>query len=226
MKGEECAQGQGLSAAPMCCRRGLCSRAWCPQNSSSPPVRSSARSFAGALQRSQRSCPAAAPWLTRRSCRRGSSFRLAGRRPGQPRCDPGVMTLRCLIVDDSPRFLDAARGLLERQGLRVVGVASNGAEALRQAAELRPDIALLDIDLGGESGFDLARRLSREAGLAGTRMILISTHAEEDYTELIAASPVVGFLPKSALSVAAIRDLITSCGDGPPVDPVSGPPGR
>jgi CheY-like chemotaxis protein len=167
------------------------------------------------------------PSLVRRpSCWRGPRLRLAGRRPGQPRCDPGVMTLRCLIVDDSPRFLDAARGLLERQGLMVVGVASTGAEALHQATELRPDIALLDIDLGGESGFDLARRLSREANLARTRMILISTHAEQDYTDLIAASPVVGFLPKSALSVDAIRALIASRGDGHLVDPVSGPPGR
>jgi DNA-binding NarL/FixJ family response regulator len=136
------------------------------------------------------------------------------------------MTLRCLIVDDSPRFLDAACRLLERQGIRVVGVASTSAEALQQATQLRPDIALLDIDLGGESGFDLARRLSREACLARTQMILISTHAEQDYTDLIAASPVVGFLPKSALSADAIRELITSRGDGHPVDPVSGPPGR
>jgi DNA-binding NarL/FixJ family response regulator len=136
------------------------------------------------------------------------------------------MTLRCLIVDDSPRFLDAARGLLERQGVMVVGVASTGAEAVERATELRPDIALLDIDLGGESGFDVARRLSREAGLGHTRMILISTHAERDYTDLIAASPVVGFLPKSALSADAIRDLIASYGDGHPADPVSGPRGR
>ena len=51
--------------------------------------------------------------------------------------------LRCLIVDDSPRFLNAARGLLERQGMRVVGVAATGAEALQQATELRPDIAIV-----------------------------------------------------------------------------------
>jgi DNA-binding NarL/FixJ family response regulator len=134
------------------------------------------------------------------------------------------MTLRCLIVDDSPRFLDAARGLLERQGLMIVGVASTSAEALQQATELQPDIALLDIDLGGESGFDLARRLSREASLERIRMILISTHAEQDYTDLIATSPVVGFLPKSELSADAIRALITNHGDGHPVDPVSGSP--
>ena len=142
----------------------------------------------------------------------------------QPPCDPGVMTLRCLIVDDSPRFLDAARGLLERQGVTVVGVASTSAQALQQATQLRPDIALLDIDLGGESGFDLARRLSREAGLACTQLILISTHAEQDYTDLIQASPVVGFLSKSALSADAIRTLITSDGAGHPVNSVSGPP--
>jgi DNA-binding NarL/FixJ family response regulator len=136
------------------------------------------------------------------------------------------MTLRCLIVDDSPRFLDAARGLLERQGVTVVGVASTGAEAVERATELRPDVALLDIDLGGESGFDVARRLSGEATLARIRMILISTHAEQDYTDLIAASPVVGFLSKSALSAEAIRALIGSRGDGHPVDPVSGPRGR
>jgi two-component system, NarL family, nitrate/nitrite response regulator NarL len=135
------------------------------------------------------------------------------------------MTLRCFIVDDSPRFLDAARALLECQGIMVVGVASTSAQALQRATQLQPDVALLDIDLGGESGFDLARQLSRQASLAPTRMILISTHAEQDYSDLIAASPVIGFLPKSALSAEAIRDLIRIHGDGNPVDPISVPPG-
>jgi DNA-binding NarL/FixJ family response regulator len=136
------------------------------------------------------------------------------------------MNLRCLIVDDSPRFLDAARGLLERQGIAVVGVASSSAEALQRAAELRPDVTLLDIDLGGESGLELARRLHREAGPAQSRVILISTHAEQDYADLIAASPAVGFLPKTALSAGAIRDLLASHGDGRPGNRVSEPPGR
>src|SRR5947209_8794615 len=107
--------------------------------------------------------------------------------------------------------------------MRVVGVAATGAEALQQATELRPDIALLDINLGGESGFDLARRLSREASLARCRLILISTHAEQDYTDLIAASPVLGFVPKSALSADAIRALIISRGDGHPWIRSAGP---
>jgi DNA-binding NarL/FixJ family response regulator len=141
------------------------------------------------------------------------TFQLAGMRAGTSTCDPQAM-LRCLIVDDSARFLDAARALLERQGVTVVGVASSSAEALQRAEELRPDVTLLDIDLGGESGLELARRLHGQASPAPAPVILISTHAEQDYAELIAASPAIGFLPKTALSAAAIRDLLAGRGDG------------
>ena len=126
-----------------------------------------------------------------------------------PPRDAGNMTLRCLIVDDSRRFLDAARGLLERQGLTVVGEASTSTEALRLAAELQPDVTLVDIDLGGESGFEVARLLDREVTTAPPRMILISTHAEQDFAELIAASPALGFLSKAELSADAIRALLS-----------------
>ena len=120
------------------------------------------------------------------------------------------MPLRCLIVDDSPRFLIAARSLLERQGITVVGCASRSAEALLRATELRPDAILIDIDLGGESGFELARQLPSKAGQSRSAVILISTHCEQDYAELIAASPAIGFLPKAALSAAAIQGLLAS----------------
>ncbi|WP_329474810.1 response regulator [Kribbella sp. NBC_01510] len=118
------------------------------------------------------------------------------------------MELRCLIVDDSRHFLAAARGLLEREGMVVAAVASNGDDAVRRATELGPDVTLVDIDLGGESGFDVVRRLTRETDLAPATVILVSTHAEEDYAELISASPVAGFLPKTRLSAPAIRDLL------------------
>jgi DNA-binding NarL/FixJ family response regulator len=117
--------------------------------------------------------------------------------------------LRCLIVDDSLRFLDAARGLLEREGITVVGVASSGAEALRQVEDLRPDVALLDIELGTESGFDVARQLHAHA-TSTPSLILISTHSQQDFEDLIAASPVLGFVSKSALSARAIHDLLES----------------
>ena len=103
--------------------------------------------------------------------------------------------VRCLIVDDSLQFLAAARGWLERQE-SPWWAASTVAQALQLAEELHPDVVLVDIDLGGESGFELANQLQRKAGVDSSRVILISAYAEEDYAELIAASPAVGFFPR------------------------------
>jgi DNA-binding NarL/FixJ family response regulator len=116
--------------------------------------------------------------------------------------------LRCLIVDDNSSFRHEMRGLLEEQGVDVVGGAASGAEALHQIAELRPDVALIDIDLGGESGLALAHALHAGAGRPLPQVILISTHDESDYADLIEASPAVGFLPKTELSAAAIRRIL------------------
>ena len=116
--------------------------------------------------------------------------------------------LRCLIVDDSPQFLAAAHRWLEGQGITVVGAASTVAEALWRTAELHPDVVLVDIDLGGESGFEVTRQLQRQAGADSFQVILISAYAEDDYAELIADSPAVGFLPKTALSGQRIRELV------------------
>lgn len=116
--------------------------------------------------------------------------------------------MRCLLVDDNEPFIEAARVLLMKQGIDVVGAASTGAEAFRLVGELRPDVVLVDIDLGGESGFELTRRLTEEASRAVSSVILISTHSEADYADLIAASPAIGFLPKSHLSAEAIHKLL------------------
>ncbi len=116
------------------------------------------------------------------------------------------MQLRCVIVDDDVTFLDAAQGLLERDGVTVAGVASSSAEAVQRARELRPDVVLIDIRLGEESGFDAARWLARDGHSAA--LIMISTHAREDYADLIAESPVTGFLPKAELSAAAIHRIL------------------
>jgi DNA-binding NarL/FixJ family response regulator len=118
------------------------------------------------------------------------------------------MALRCLIVDDSPEFFQAARALLEQQGIEVVGVATSAAEAVRRAEEARPDVTLVDIDLNGESGFALARALSADGDSAGGQLIMISSHAEEEFAELIEACPAAGFVAKSDLSAEAIRALL------------------
>jgi CheY-like chemotaxis protein len=120
--------------------------------------------------------------------------------------------MRCVIVDDNRDFLDAATRLLEHQGISVVAVASSSAEGLQCVGDVRPDVTLVDIDLGGESGFDLVEQLHRDGLAAEVPSILISTHAEEDFAELIAASPARAFLPKAILSGAAIREALGVAG--------------
>jgi CheY-like chemotaxis protein len=123
-----------------------------------------------------------------------------------------LVALRCLIVDDNPGFLCAARALLEQEGIRVVGVASSGAEAARRAAELRPDVTLLDIDLGDESGFDVARQLVDDPLVQAGRIILVSAYSEDEFLDLIEASPAIGFLRKPALSADAVQELLSAAG--------------
>jgi DNA-binding NarL/FixJ family response regulator len=120
--------------------------------------------------------------------------------------DHSAVSLRCLIVDDNSLFLEGAVDLLTREGLDVVGVASDSTGAIRLATQLQPDVTLIDIDLGDEDGFELAQRLHAISG--ASKVILVSTHAEEDLFHLIAASPALGFVPKTRLSAQAIRDLL------------------
>jgi CheY-like chemotaxis protein len=124
------------------------------------------------------------------------------------------MALRLLIVDDNVHFLDVARGLLEGDGVSVVGMATTSAEGLRLAAELRPDVTLVDIDLGEESGFDVARRL-KAADVANAQLVILtSAYPEEDFAELILASPAIAFIPKSQVSASAIAESIGRSGAG------------
>ena len=120
------------------------------------------------------------------------------------------MALRCVIVDDNQGFLRAASRLLEQEGLRIVGTASNGADAVRCAAELHPDVTLLDIDLRGESGFDLAWRLTRDPDLRPGVLIFVSAQAEGDVADMVETSPAVGFLAKTSLSAGSIERLVRS----------------
>src|SRR2546430_1952428 len=120
------------------------------------------------------------------------------------------MVLRCLLVDDSTPFLAAASKLLRAEGLAVVGVASTGAEARARVRELEPDVTIVDVNLDGESGFDVAWDLAESS----TRVILTSTHSESDLAELVAVTPVLGFISKNELSAGAIRDFLADCSHG------------
>lgn len=135
-------------------------------------------------------------------------FLLAGMRDPAWPAILTVMALRCLIVDDNVGFLRSARLLLEREGMSVVAVASSGDEAVLQAEELQPDVVLVDVDLGPESGFDVVGRLHGRCTTSTPHLILISIHTAEDLADLVAASPAAGFISKSHLSTRAIRDLL------------------
>jgi DNA-binding NarL/FixJ family response regulator len=113
---------------------------------------------------------------------------------------------RCLLVDDSDAFLASASRLLATQGVTVAGQARCAAEAVRLAVESRPDVALVDVDLGEERGLDVAVELATAS--PATYVILISTYPEEELADLVASSPAIGFLSKTALGADAIAELI------------------
>jgi DNA-binding NarL/FixJ family response regulator len=122
-----------------------------------------------------------------------------------------VEVVRCVIVDDNPSFLEAASKYLGHHSITVVGVAMNSAEALTQVADLQPDVTVVDIDLGPESGFDVAELLA--SGPVTSPVILTSTHSEQAFAEMIAASSALGFMPKAELSAEAIRHFLHDSAD-------------
>ncbi len=112
--------------------------------------------------------------------------------------------MRCLLVDDNTEFLDVARRLLEHGGVSVVGTATTSADALRSVRELDPDVTVVDVHLGAESGFDLARELGRGSNPA---VIMTSTTPVDELADLLAQTPALGFVRKSALSAGAITQM-------------------
>ncbi len=150
-------------------------------------------------------------WRTAAS--QGLRFAVPVHRTDQPTAQdvpPRPSQLWCLIVDDSPTFIEAATRILEGEGMTVVGSASNSALALKQVGELRPDVVLVDVNLGQESGFELAERLLRGGNRRHPAVILTSSYSEDDLADLVAASPAEGFLPKTALSSSAIRNILAA----------------
>jgi CheY-like chemotaxis protein len=121
------------------------------------------------------------------------------------------MPITCLIVDDSPTFLDAATRLLEGEGIAVIGVASTASAAVARVQEARPDVALIDVDLGEEDGFEVAELLALLAD-GGPAVILISGDAPDGFRDRIAASSAVGFIAKIDLSAHEIEKLLPACG--------------
>jgi DNA-binding NarL/FixJ family response regulator len=111
-----------------------------------------------------------------------------------------------LIVDDHDTFRVLARAVLEASGYIVVGEAADGESALRTAAEVDPDIVLLDIQLPGIDGFAVADRLAQLP--CPPAVVLVSTRDEDAYRERLSEAPALGFVNKNDFSGRALAALI------------------
>ncbi|MHB8693950.1 MAG: response regulator [Solirubrobacteraceae bacterium] len=115
------------------------------------------------------------------------------------------MTL--LIVDDHDAFRGFASKLLAAEGFDVAGDAADGEAALDAVARLHPDVVLLDVQLPGIDGFEVASRLAQAPD--APRVVLTSSRCASDYGSRLTASPAIGFLPKTALSGAALAAVLS-----------------
>lgn len=113
---------------------------------------------------------------------------------------------KVLIVDDHDEFRRFVRALLEADGFEVTGEAPDGESALAAARELNPDVVLLDVQLPGIDGFEVARRLA--ASSPAPQVILTSTRSATDYGDRLLDASVRGFVPKQELSGAQIDALL------------------
>ena len=123
------------------------------------------------------------------------------------------MTTTVLIVDDHEAFRETARRLLESEGFDVIGEAENGEAAVVKAAELTPDLIVLDVQLPDIDGFEVSRRVSRGGG--GPAVIIVSRREDSDYGPLVATSGARGFVTKAELSGDRVRALLGGDGGNP-----------
>lgn len=121
-------------------------------------------------------------------------------------CDDRAVNQTVLIVDDHAGFRSWTRTLLETEGFRVIGESADGASAITDARDLKPDLVLLDVMLPDTNGFDVAERLA-ELSLAPS-VVLVSSREEFDYGDRLARAAVIGFISKSDLSGIRLRELL------------------
>jgi len=114
--------------------------------------------------------------------------------------------LTVLIVDDHAAFREATTALLKAEGFRVVGEAADGEEAIRAVALLRPEVVLLDIQLPGADGLEVAERLAARPDPPA--ILLISSRSAASYGQRLQRSPAKGFIAKEVLSGRAIAALL------------------
>ena len=112
---------------------------------------------------------------------------------------------RILVVDDHAGYRAALRRLLEVDGFNVIGEAPDGESALAALPELRPDVVLVDIQLPGIDGFDVAALVAR---MSPSAVVLISAREAESYGERLARTAAIGFIEKRDLDGDRLRRML------------------
>ena len=107
-------------------------------------------------------------------------------------------SMRVVIVDDHPPFLAAVAATLAMvPSVQVVGRAAGGREALALAAQLQPDLVLVDFSMPDMTGAAVAKSL--KAGAAAPKVVVMSFHNEPEYRDLALQAGADAFLPKTEL---------------------------
>ncbi len=115
------------------------------------------------------------------------------------------MAIRVFLADDHVLVRQSLKTLLEREGLQVVGEASDGQEALRLVGTLRPDIAVMDISMPILNGLDAARELGRS--VPKTKSILLTQHDEDQYISEALEAGVKGYVLKSQVASDLVQAI-------------------
>ena len=124
--------------------------------------------------------------------------------------DTGRVTLRILVVDDSRHFRRTVLELLRARGLALFGVAADGDQALAALAAGCPDGALVDINLPGRDGFEVAASVA--ARCPATRILLISADVDAVPVSRLDSCGAAAFVPKTELAVTDLGRLFTAVG--------------
>jgi len=111
--------------------------------------------------------------------------------------------MKILLCDDHRMMRDGLRVILEKEGLEVLGEAANGRECIALAAQLLPDIVVMDISMPDLNGIDATRRLL--AKFPRMRVIALSMNSDHRYVVAMFAAGAVGYLLKSSASEELIQ---------------------
>jgi DNA-binding NarL/FixJ family response regulator len=117
-----------------------------------------------------------------------------------------VVARTAVIVDDHAGFRAQAAQLLEAAGYEVVGSCPDAGAALSLLARVRPDVALVDVQLPDIDGFGLIERLG--SGADGVVIVLVSTREAADYGARVGRSGAAGFITKAELSAQSLAAVV------------------